>query len=1170
MRTAARLVVVASFAAGRASADNVDDDDLRRPQRLTVGVADDLLGQLGPDGKTLYFVSNRDTTNQVFAQGMTDGRAHQLFDDGADVTWPRASPDGRALLYISFRESASGQLCVRRLPQGDERTCLNDSSTALQAEWIDGERILLVSRRSIQGDLRVLEVKVGATLSARPLLDRNLTSPAVSPDGHWLVYVPVSRTVGAVGPAFAAHAAQTLEAVPLASAASATPAKIVLQLPGQTGQPAFAKDGRSLYVVQFFADTNHDGTVDASDHGILFRVPISFAGGNPAAGTPEQLTETSWNCEYPAPFADRLIATCSQDASLDVYSLPLDGEVPAEWTMPMLVNAIDDADTLVEEQLLTSRRFARETTANGRRRTMLALAMLHLEREEFRAAEYYAGLVDRLRDDATAGISLPLQMLVEQRRAERRREQGRLMEGFGPQARERLEKLGSGASESPMAEDLTHLVRSEIFDSLGDKTKARSELDAVTVDETTPAPIVEAYYRRADAFYRELDDPEALVDACRLLSTNSSLRPDEQLRYARAAVRAMVRGLPYAEAEARLARERLVAGDSELGFAIDLKRRVLAIRDSHASPEVGTELLALYAAQTRPGRRRVLIVDAVQRADDVDADDVLDALVQRDIKDVRRGTHERGEAEDVYERLILARAYERVAAKHYPEARDDFEAVAEETGSLEAVVGGIDTRLEMGESPAAIEAGCTGPGVPPARAHFAEAYLIARRLPALEGEAHAKAAAEALAALDASWPDLKEERVAQALFGALLHEDYIETGNLASAERANAHYLVALELVGDSPRLRATILGELGILHTDVGNYRIALGYLLDRDKLPFRDNAEGLDVLLSKAQALLHAGREADAAAAADAALEMIARNPILARYRLLALDGAAVDHLAAGHFARARALFDQEVPLLEASRAPGAERNRTVARISRAAAEVGAGEPARALADLNDVETRLGAPTTVAALQWPHATAEQSAQGYRLLTNGLRARANRSLGRFEAEAGAIVARRAILEEQLRGANRVEVERELMLAEAQLARNAGRRGDKVAARSWIGRSLARADDLRGRAGGTSDKQQLDVLWLAAELSTSMGTALAEGSPRLPASIGTHRAYDSPGPSASAPLVADLPRRIDAALTELAARREPSLRSYQRWFEIYAALVAPVGSSSKAPVVAPP
>jgi WD40-like Beta Propeller Repeat len=1131
--TAAGLALALSLVGGRASADNVDDDDLRRPQRLTVGVADDLLGQLGPDGKTLYFVSNRNTTNQIFAQSMVDGSAEQLFDDGADVTWPRVSPDGRSLLYISFRDSASGQLCIRRLPKGDGRRCLQDASAALQAEWIDGDRIVLVSRESIKGDLRILEVTSASTPSARPLLERNLTSPAVSPDGRWLVYVPVARTVQSVGPAFAAHAAQALEAIPLASASSAPPAKIVLQLPGQTGQPVFAKDGRSLFVVQFFTDTNHDGTVDANDHGVLFRVPISFPAGKPVAGSPEQLTETSWNCEYPAPFVDRLIATCSQEGSLDVYSLPLDGEVPAEWTMSMLVNAIDDADTRVVEQLLTSRLLALETTPSGRRRAMLALALEHFAREEFRAAEYYAGELDTLRDEATAGISLPLRVMVEERRAERRREQGRLTEGFRREALERLAKLRPDATESPMAEDLTHLARSEIFEALGEIAKARTELEAVTVDETTPAPIVEAYYQQVDAFYRQLDDRDALIAVCRQLSTNGALRPDEQLRYARAAVRAMVRGVSYADADARLARERAgaAARASELAFAIDLARDVLAIRDSHPPQAVGDTLLALYAAQTRPGRRRALIVDAVQRADDMDADDVLDALVQRDIKDVKRGTHERGETEDIYERMILARAYDRASAKHYDAARDDFDAVAEQTGSLEAVVGAIDMRLMVGERPAAIEARYEKPGAPRELANFAKAYLVARQLPKLEGEAHAQAAAAARAALDASWAELKEERVAQALFGALLHEEYLLTGDLGTAERANGHYLIALELVGTSARFRAMILGELGLLHTDVGNYRIALSYLLERDELPYSDNAEGLDVLLSKAQALLHVGREADAAAAGDAALAMIARNPALVPYRLLALDWAAIDNLAAGQFARALVLYDQEIPLLDASHVALAERNRMVARLSRAAAAVGAKEPSRALVDLGYVEGRLDDPTTVAAIQWPHATSHQVVRAYRLIATGLRASANRELGLLEAQAQATGVRRAILEEQLGETHRVEIEREEMLAEAQLALNASQRHDAAGAGGWLGRALVRADDLRARAHGMSGKEQLDVLWLAAAVTVSMQKAL----------------------------VPDLPKRIGAALAEMAARREPSLRSYERWFEIYGPLVSPAG-----------
>jgi cellulose synthase operon protein C len=342
-----------------------------------------------------------------------------------------------------------------------------------------------------------------------------------------------------------------------------------------------------------------------------------------------------------------------------------------------------------------------------------------------------------------------------------------------------------------------------------------------------------------------------------------------------------------------------------------------------------------------------------------------------------------------------------------------------------------------------------------------------------------------------------------------------------------------LELVGDNPRFRAMILGELGLLQTDVGNYRIALGYLLERDKLPYRDSAEGLDVLLSKAQALLHVGRDAEVAVAGDAALAMIARNPALAAYQPLALDWAAVDNLAAGNFARALALYEQEIALLDVSSAPLAERNRIVVRVSRAAAAVGAKEPLRALADLDYVEKRLDDPKIVATLHWPHATDDHVVRAYRLIASGLRASANRELGRLDEEAHAIALRRTILEERRGETNRVEIGREEMLAEAQLALNAGQRRDAKAAREWLGRALARADDIRARANGVTHREELDVLWLAAELTVSLRTTL----------------------------VADLPKRIDAASAELAARREPSLRSYQAWFEIYGPLVQPVGMS---------
>jgi hypothetical protein len=1114
------LTLIASSIAGRAGAQEDERNaNLHRPERLTVGVSDDLLGELGADEKTLYFVSNRDTTHQIFAQDVASGRAHLLFDDDADVTWPRVSPDGKWLLYISFGHHASGQLCVRRLPDGDARRCLDHPSAALQAEWIDANRIALVSRQSIEDNLRVLEVTLGSSLSVRPLFERNLTSPAVSPDGRWLVYVPIERTVDRIGPAFASRAAPRLEAVRLGS--SGPPVPIAFDLPGQTGQPVFARDGRSLYFVQFFFDSNNDGVIDASDHGVLFRAPISFAADAPVVGIPRQLTQTSWNCEYPAPSAGRLIATCSQDASLDVYALPLDGEVPGDWTAEQLAAAIETADTRVEEQLLASRRLGEESTTSGRRLAMLALAMVHLDLEQYPAAEFYAEHVAALHDHATGGISRPLLALVEQRRAVRQRERGRMLEGFTAQTRQRLEKLQVGPKASSMAVALTHVVRSEIADSIGDKTQARAELEAVSLDENAVLPIIELYYRRADALYRELDDRDALVSVCARLASSRALAPNERLRYARAAVRAMVRGLSYDAATARLAQEG--AGDSELAFAVELERALLAIHGPHPAPSTLDDLFALYARQTSAARRHALITDGVRRAGEVGANDLVEALAQRNIEDVARGTRERPNAERLYRRVMTARAFRRVAARRFDDGRADFDAIARQTGSYEAMVEAIDMRLKLGETPANIEASYAKTATSPAWSRFAKAYLIARQLPKLEGEVHAKAASDALSELHASWSELKGQRIAQALDGALLHEEYLRTGDSASAEKANVHYLIALELAGRNARLRAMILGELGLLHTEVGNYRIALGYLLDRDKLPYVDNSEGLAVRLAKARALLHVGRDADAAAAGEEAVAMIDRTPALARYRPLVLDRAALDNLAAGRYARALALYDAELPLLDALPPPIAERNRFAVRLSRAAAELGANQPGRALDDLAYVEGRLSDPKVLASLQWSYASHDDVVRSYRLIASGLRARASGLLGRAEAEAQAISERHALLQAWFSQTHRAEVERQLMLAEAELAVGASQRRDVAAASSWIGQALARADDLRARGNGRLDEDELEVVRLAAELSLSM----------------------------HAPLVADLPKRVEAASAMLTRRRDTALRSYERWFEIY-------------------
>jgi hypothetical protein len=1132
-RVAAVLAAaLAAWIAGGAFAqDDEGDDGLRRPQRLTVGAADQLLGQLAPDGRTITFVSNRNTSTEIDVQDLADGRSHLLFDEGTDVTWPRVSPDGRALLYLSFRDRATGQLCVRDLPKADNRRCLADDASALQAEWIDAHRIALVSRPAIQGDLALMQVTVGRNLGAQPLLQRNLTSPAISPDGRWVVYVPLERRSSRVGPAFAGRAAGQLEAVRLDRPGA--PVRLPLDLPGQSSQPAFSRDGQYLVVAQFFSDSNRDGSIDNDDHGVLFRVPFPSqrddAPAVAAAAFPEQLTDDGWNCQYPAPAADRLIATCSRGAGLDIYELPLEGEVPAAWTAERLAEEIELGGSGPDQRLLYRHRLGRATNPAGRRWNMVRLVRLHLDSDEFAPAEFYARHVAALNDPEAAGLTPPLLALIAQRRARHDRERGQIGADYALEARHRLEELSAHPTPSVGASILVQVVKSEIHDDLGDKGAARRELEAVTLAGRVPRSILELYHERADALYRQLDDNAALAQVCRNLAALPSLAPQDQLAYARASVRALIRGLSFDDADARLAHERSrAAADSELAFALDLGRALLAVRDNQPPAAVEQAMLDLYAKQTRPDRRRALISEAVRRAAEVGADRLVEGLAGRYLADVKPGTSERRQAQRIYRRVMTTRAYRRIGEGKLAEARADFESVAERTNSLESLIGALDMRLRAGEKPEDLVGQFRAGATPnPPQAALARAYLAVRAIARMPDEQRAQASASAIADLRANWGSLRDNRAAQDIFGALLHEQFLRSGDPSLAERATAHYLVALDLMQGNVRFRATVLGQLALLQMVVGNHRIALTYLQQRQRLPFPDNTAALSLRLATARVLLHVGLEKQAAAAAEAALAMLPGAPKLQKFRPLALDRAALCNLAAGQFARALELYDLVLPAIAADAGVDGVRNRFVTRLARAAAALGANQPRRALADLSAVERELAEPSVTAALRWPHIAPEEVLDTYRLIAAGLRANAALALGDLNAVTQALEERRATFAARLKRSDRDEDLRALVLAELRLARTAADRGARPEASRWVGAAADHGAQLVKRTHAHVDAAELDALWAGAELEAA-------------------------GPT---PLPFDLRKRLQDAYGRLVQQHDPAWRTYQAWFEVYLALV---------------
>ncbi len=1129
------LALAVLLAGGAWAQEDENEGGLRTPTRLTVGGGNHFLGQLGPGGTSLLFVSDRNIATEIYSQDLEGGRERRLFEEGADVTWPRVSPDGRHLLYISFRDQASGQLCVRELPAGEGRRCLEEEASALQAEWMDASHIALVSRASIQGDLHLSRVSVQQKLSASPLLERNVTSPTVSPDGRWLVHVPVERAVRQVGPGFAARASPHLEAVRLDRPGTA-PIPLALNLPGKTGQPVFSPDGRFLYVVQFFTDSNGDGVIDAGDSGVLFRVPFDSASEDAprlaAASGPDQLTSVTWNCQYPAPAATALIATCSRDKSLDVYQLPLDGQVPSHWDVPRLNEELGLATRRADLLLLYRQRLLREERPKLRRLLLMRLSQLHLAFEDFTAAEFYAHHMRSVSDPATAGLAEPLLLLIGHRRAMKERERGRLVDEPGGAEQRLLASLDPAAAPSPPSAVFQHVVRSELAAALGDFTLARRELESAQLTDTTTRAVLQAWFEQADALYRKLDDREALVEAGRRLSLNKAFPEEDQLDFARAAVRALYRGRPYAEADAAMAQALASAPEgSAYAFALELGRRVNALHEERPPRPVRDALLALYHQQTNPIRRRALVQEATERAQSLGADGVLEALATVYIDDAPAGTEERRRAERLFRRALMGRAYRRLERQRLDEARADFDSVTKRTGSLESAIESMNLRLRAGVPPEVVEKEVTTTSASMARplAHFVKAYLLARQLPGLDDRAHTQAVETAAQTLRASWKELKSQRAAHALRGAIYHEDFLRGRNPTSAERANRNYLIALDLVRNNVRYKATLLGALGLLHTEVGNFHIALGYLEQRDKLPYVDSTAGLALSLARARTLLHVGREQEAAKAADAALALVDTTPALAGFATLVLDRAALYNLAAGRFERAVTLYDRELPILEAgTRDAEGLRNRLVVRLARCAAELGAGKPQRALEGLDLVDRELANPTVQASLKWANSTPQHVRRSYRIIAAGLRANAETRLGHLDAAARSLQQRRALFLEQLDELDRDADIGAVTLAELRLAENAVDRRDTAQAARWLGQALAHADTLAARTHTPVHAGQLDVLWFAAQLHS-------EG---------------------SSPPSFDVHERLGQAHRSLIDQRHPSWRAYLAWFEVYLALKA--------------
>lgn len=1125
---------------------------LAAPDRLTAGPANQYLGAAAPPSgapaRELYFTSDEESTTQIYVQDLVSGVPRLAFDELADVTWPRPSPDGRYLLYISYREDAAGDLCLREI-QGEvgarrygARHCLvRPDAAELQAVWFpDSRSIALVTRPGLHGDFELRRVSFSspeAMSVGERAVPGSLSSPALSPDGKWLVTVPVARSSRQIGPSFLGKSTGALELSSLGGKGGAT--RLAFALPGASAMPAFSVDGKWLYFTQFLNDTNFDGSIDGNDHGVLFRAPFSVADGAGQVGAAEQLSSAAESCQYPVPAADRLLVTCLSQGSLDVFSLPPGGAIPAEWRQSpaQLAERLDDELTSSrdpwERLLLFAHRGA--TAAVWRQMIGLHLGLGELESALFYAARLAAEAPAQRAGEEQRAAGAALRELAEERRDERALERGALSAPFVKAARARLERL------KMLDHPLALIAASEILDTLGEEAAARAALDPLrkhfdldpkTAGVTFDPLVASLYAERLLALYRgepryfELYQPIA----------------EQVLAHAEVFVRELLLGATAAERAAKLdAWHKRTDAYGEIAFLLELER-ALADLTAATQEQVRERVFQLYRQNKELPRRKALVAATVRRSLAAGNEYLLYNFAESWASYVPRQLAERRRAERLYRDAVFERAYVEEQKGKIGDARGHFYGVTLQTESLEAHAGFLEMRLAEGQDPTKDYAASTN--FSPAATGYARAYLLARKLPGLvrDPAAHAKADAEAIRELEAIAKAAPQRAEVHQLWAYIAHQRYLRAGDRLAPVEANAHALIALDLYRDSPRGRAATLDLLGRVQAAVGNYGLALGWLEQRSRLPFSSPRQELSHCLALARARYHTGDAAGAHATAERCTAMTANaQGEAARYRPLALDRAGLYALAAGSPEAAARAYAELWPLVEqAADSPGAPgeaaRNRLTTRLGQASAAIAHGarsdKPGSgdALALVGSAESLLGKDAP-AARTGPY-TRERppeplSRDSYRLLLLGLRAQAHAQAGDLAAATAVMRERRDAVAARLKSSGLDEDRLELALCEAQLASYARSRGAPVA--EVLGHLTRARTEWRTWSSSTGTPVEdlgLAILGSLAELHLSEGVTKAQ-------------------------LGFDLADELGASYTQLSLVRNPAWEKARARFEGY-------------------
>ena len=210
-------------------------------RRVTMGKGSDGQARWSPDGKTLYFVSSRSGSSQVWRLPMNGGEAEQLTDLPLDVDAMEVSPDGKRLLLAMAVFPGTSPAETKARMEAKEKTkssgmVFDQLFVRHWDTWMDGTRNHLFSYDLASGQAVDLMKAMAADSPSKPF--GGSEEYTISPDGRTVVFS--ARDMGRTE---AWSTNFDLFEVPVD--ASAAPRKLTTN-PAMDTQPVFSPDGKTL------------------------------------------------------------------------------------------------------------------------------------------------------------------------------------------------------------------------------------------------------------------------------------------------------------------------------------------------------------------------------------------------------------------------------------------------------------------------------------------------------------------------------------------------------------------------------------------------------------------------------------------------------------------------------------------------------------------------------------------------------------------------------------------------------------------------------------------------------------------------------------------------------------------------------------------------------------